>query len=75
MDNDDEMMMELMMQDEADTAVDHQQRMMLLAALLRYREQLLAEPRLSGSRVGKAKNKNRQRLASALLLDSDYFCG
>jgi hypothetical protein len=30
-------------------------------------------PRQGGSRVGKAKNKNRHRLAGAILLDSDYF--
>jgi hypothetical protein len=47
--------------------------MMVLAALRSYREQLLAEPRWGSSRVGKAKNKNRHRLAGALLLDSDYF--
>jgi hypothetical protein len=47
--------------------------MMVLTALMRYREQLLAVSRRGGSRVGKAKNKNRHRLAGALLLDSDYF--
>jgi hypothetical protein len=47
--------------------------MMVLIALLRYREQLAAVPHRGGSRVGKVKNKNRQRLAGALLLDSDYF--
>jgi hypothetical protein len=44
MDNNDEMMMELMMQDEANVAVNHLQGMMLLAALLLYREELLASP-------------------------------
>jgi hypothetical protein len=59
MDNDNEMMMELLMQDEAGAAADHEQRIMVLTALLRYREKLLAVPRRGGSRVGKAKNKNR----------------
>jgi hypothetical protein len=73
MDNDDEMMMEFLMQDEADSAADHEQRMMALTALLRYQEKLLVVPRRGCLRVGKAKNKNRHRLAGALLLDSDYF--
>jgi hypothetical protein len=34
MDNDDKMMMELLMQDEADAAADHEHRMMVLTALL-----------------------------------------
>jgi hypothetical protein len=73
MDIDDKIMMELLMQDKTDVVVDHEQRMMVLTALLCYREQLLTVPRRGGSRVGKAKNKNRHRLAGALLLDSDYF--
>jgi hypothetical protein len=47
--------------------------MMVLTALLRYQEQLLAVPRQGGSRVRKAMNKNQHRLAGALLFDSDYF--
>jgi hypothetical protein len=73
MDINDEMMMELLMQDEADTTADHEQQMIVLTALLRYREQLLTIPRRGGSRVGKVKNKNWHRLAGALFLDSDYF--
>jgi hypothetical protein len=73
MDINDEIMMELLMQDEADVVVDHEQQMMVLTALLRYREQLLTVPCRGGSRVGKAKNKNRHRLVGALLFDSDYF--
>jgi hypothetical protein len=60
------------MQDEA-AAIDQEQWMMVLTALLLYREQLDAVPRWCDSRVGKAKNKNRHRLAGALLLESDYF--
>jgi hypothetical protein len=60
------------MQDEA-AAADQEQWMMVMTALLRYREQLAAVPRRGGSRVGKAKNKNRHRLAGALLLELDYF--
>jgi hypothetical protein len=47
--------------------------MMVLTALLRYREQLAAVPPQGSSRVAKAKNKNRHQLAGALFLDSDYF--
>jgi hypothetical protein len=67
------MMMEMLTQDEADTAVDHEQQMLVLTALLQHQEQLLAIPRWGGLRVGKAKNKNRHQLVGALLLDSDYF--
>jgi hypothetical protein len=66
------MMMEPLMQDEA-AAVDQEQRMMILTALLRYQEQLATIPCWVGLRVGKAKNKNHHRLAGALFLDSDYF--
>jgi hypothetical protein len=58
MDINDEMMMELLMQDEADTTADHENQMIVLTALLCYREQLLTVPRRGGSRVGKVKNKN-----------------
>jgi hypothetical protein len=61
MDDDNEMMMELLMQDEAPANQEH--RLMVLTAI----------PRQGGLRVGKAKNNNRHRLAGALLLDSDYF--
>jgi hypothetical protein len=38
MDSDNEMMMELLMQDEADATVDHEQRMMVMTALPCYRQ-------------------------------------
>jgi hypothetical protein len=47
--------------------------MTVLIAMLNSREQLTTVPCRGGSRVGKAKNKNQQRLAGALLLYSDYF--
>jgi hypothetical protein len=73
MERDDQMMMELLMQDEADAAADQVHEMMVLTTLLRYCEKLNAVPRRGGLRVGKAKNKNQHRLGGALLLDSDYF--
>jgi hypothetical protein len=60
MGSDDKMMMELLMQDEVDIAADQEHRMMVLTAMLRYREQLAVVPRRCGSRAMKAKNKNRQ---------------
>jgi hypothetical protein len=45
MDSDDDMMMELLMQDKVDIAIDQEQWMMVLTALLRRREQLTAVPR------------------------------
>jgi hypothetical protein len=56
MDSDDEMMIELLMQDEANITASHQQQIMVLAILLRYQEQLLVEPRRGSSRVEKVKN-------------------
>jgi hypothetical protein len=68
MDNDEEMWMELLMQDKADAATKQEQRMMVLTAMLRYQEKLAPVPHWGGSRVGKAKNKNQQRLTRALCL-------
>jgi hypothetical protein len=65
--------MELLMQDKADVAIDQEHQMMVLIAFLCYQEKFAAIPCRGGSRVGKAKNKNRHRLAGALLLDSNYF--
>jgi hypothetical protein len=59
MDSDNDVMMDLLLQDEADSAADQ--------------DQLADVPRRGGSRVGNTKNKNRHRLARALLLDSYYF--
>jgi hypothetical protein len=44
--------------------------MMVLTALLRYRELHTAARRRGGSRIGKAPNKDRHPLVGALLLDS-----
>jgi hypothetical protein len=71
--SDDEMMMELLTKEEANAAADLEHRLVILAALLWLREQVNAVPRRGGSRVGKARNKDRHRLAGAMLLDSDYF--
>jgi hypothetical protein len=73
MDIDDEMMMDLLMQDKVDAPADQEHRIMVLTALLCYREQLTAVPFRGGSRVRKAKNRNGHQVTCALLLDSDYF--
>jgi hypothetical protein len=73
--NDDEMIAQLFMQEEANSTSERQQQLLMLANLLRLRQHLLAisVPRRGSSRVGKALNKDRHRQADALLLDSDYF--
>jgi hypothetical protein len=60
------------MKEEADAAIDRQQRMLIFTNLIRLGQQINADPRRGGSRVGMA-NKDRHRFADAMLLDSDYF--
>jgi hypothetical protein len=67
--NNDKMMMELLMKDEVDAAAEDEQRLMILYALLRPREQLYVVPRRGGSRIGKTKNKDLHWLAGAMLLE------
>jgi hypothetical protein len=67
MDSDVEMMMELLMQDETATAADHQQWMMVLVALLHYREDLLAIP----CRVIQGLGRRRTRIGIDLQV---LFC-
>jgi hypothetical protein len=74
MDSDEEIMMELIQQDEAEAAAHMQNCTLGMAMLLQIRQQLAAaEPRRGGSRRGKAANKDRNREVGALLLNSDYF--
>jgi hypothetical protein len=75
MDSDDELMMEVMQEDEAEAAAHLQRWNMGFAVLLQLRQQLMENvvPCWSGSVHGKAPNKDRSRNASALLLYSDYF--
>jgi hypothetical protein len=54
-DSDDEMMMELLMQDEADAATKQEHQMMVLTAMLWYREKLAAVPCRGRSRVRKVE--------------------
>jgi hypothetical protein len=51
MNNNDEIMMELLMQDEADASAHQEHRMIVLIAILLYRHQLTAVPRRGCSRV------------------------
>jgi hypothetical protein len=73
MDIEDEVMTEPLTQDEVEAATDQEQRIMVLATLLCYREKLNIVPRCVWFEVGKAKNKDRHRFLGALFLDSDYF--
>jgi hypothetical protein len=44
-----------------------------MTALLLLRAGINALPRSGGSRPGKTRNKDRQRMNSALMLEYDYF--
>ena len=73
MDSDDEVMMELVKQHEADAAADRQKQMLMITRVLLRREEINAAPCRGGSKKGKAKNKERHREAGAMLLETDYF--
>ena len=72
MDSDDELLMMQMVQDDADVGADEEELLMVIACLLRRRARLRT-PRRGGSRKGKKPNKDRNRLAGALMLEADYF--
>jgi hypothetical protein len=75
MDSDDELMMEVLQEDEAEAAAHLQRWNMGFAVLLQLRQQQIenAVLRRGGSVRGKAPNKDRSRNVGALLLYSDYF--
>jgi hypothetical protein len=74
MDSDNELMMELMQEDEAEAAAHLQRWNMGFAFLLQLRQQMEnAVPHRGGSVPRKASNKNRSRDTGALLVYSDYF--
>jgi hypothetical protein len=72
-DQDDEMMMEMLMKEEADVAANIQQRLLILTDILHLRDQINVGPGRGGSRARKAKNKGWHRLAGIMLFDSDCF--
>lgn len=69
MDSDDELMMMQLMQEESDALADEMERIMIIGGLLH----LCAQLRDSGSMPGKKRNRDRQRLADAVMLETDYF--
>jgi hypothetical protein len=74
MDSDEEIMMEVLQEDEAEAAAYQQRWNMGSAFLLQLLQQLNdVVPHRGGSRPDKAVNKNRHRDAGAMLLHSDYF--
>jgi hypothetical protein len=75
MDSDDELMMEVLQDDEAEAAAHLQCWNMGFAVLPQLRQQQMenAVPRLGGSVCGKAPNKDHNRNADALLLYYYYF--
>jgi hypothetical protein len=73
-DSDDELMMEVLQEDEAEAAAQLQRCNMGFAFLLQLQQHMdNAVPRHGGLVPRKAPNKNRQMDAGALLLYSDYF--
>jgi hypothetical protein len=70
MDSDDELMMEVMQEDEAEAAAHLQRWNMGFTVLLQLRQQQMenAVPRQGGSVRGKAPNKDRSRNAGAFLM-------
>jgi hypothetical protein len=74
MDSDDELMMEVLQEDEAEAAAHLQRWNMGFSFLLQFRQQAEnAVPHRGSSVPGKAPNKNHSRDAGALLLYFDYF--
>jgi hypothetical protein len=75
MDSDDELMMEVLQEDEAEAAAHPQRWNMGFAVLLQFRQQQMENvvPLRGGSIRGKVPNKDRSRNASALLPYSEYF--
>jgi hypothetical protein len=75
MDSDDELMMEVLQDDEAEAAAHLQRWNMGFAVLPQLRQQQMENvvPRLGGSVRGKAPNKDHNRNADALLLYYYYF--
>jgi hypothetical protein len=75
MDSNDELMMEVMQEDEAEAAAHLQRSNMGFAFLLQLRQHMenTVPPPPGGSVPRKAPNKNHSRNIGALLLYSDYF--
>jgi hypothetical protein len=74
MDNDDELMIEVPQEDEAEAAVHLQRWNMGFTFILQLRQKMNDSiPHQGGSVPGKAPNKNHQRDAGALLMYSAYF--
>ena len=67
MDSDDELMMMQLDQDDADAEADKEELLLIIGCLLRRRVRRRL-PRRGDSRPGKRANKDRNRLASALML-------
>jgi hypothetical protein len=67
------MMVKMLMKGEDGATTDKQQWLLMFTNLLHLRQEILPDHRRGGWRVRKAKNKDRNRLAVAMLLDSDLL--
>jgi hypothetical protein len=66
------MMVEQLMQDEAEAATERKKRLLILVSLLRLRAKLLP-PRSGDSVKGKRKNMDHHWMAGDEMLEDDYF--
>jgi hypothetical protein len=66
------MMVQKMMQEEAEAATERKKRLLLLVTLPRLRATLLS-PRMGGSAKGKGKNIDFHRMDGTNMLEDDYF--
>jgi hypothetical protein len=73
MDSNDEMMMHQLVQGEEDVAANEEEKLLIMAALLRLRARINAPPRRGSFRPGKKMNKDWQRMQGAVMRESDYF--
>jgi hypothetical protein len=74
MDNDGEIMVQQLMEEEAEAKAESKKWLLLILSLLHIRARL--QPlRIGGSTKGKSKNIDGHRKAGALMLKDDYFRG
>jgi hypothetical protein len=73
--SDNEMMLYQLMQYEEDAAAYDEEKLLIMVALLCLclRAKINVPPRRGGSRLGKKRNKDRQRMNVVVVIESDYF--
>ena len=75
MDIDDKLMVNLLMEEEADIEAEEEENLTILACLLQLQaeEAANAAPKRGGSNPGRRQTKPRQRMEVHCMLYSDYF--